>query len=91
MTREEELQVAIDVATAKLGMIEELRWPFVVLLGVALHCMWGQLWLSILIPIVVFFVIVIPLDRDYEAAWDAYERETKTGKYWIPPAQQERE
>lgn len=91
MTREEKLQVAADVAGARLAMIEELRWPIVVLLGFAMHCKWGELWLSIIIPVVVFFVIVIPWDKAYEAALDTYERETKTGKYWIPPAQEERE
>jgi hypothetical protein len=87
MTREEELQVAQDIAGARLEMVEEFRWPICLFLGYAIHCKWGEMWLSILIPVVVFFVIVIPWDRAYEAARDAYARETKTGRYWIPPAQ----
>jgi hypothetical protein len=85
MTREEELEVAKRIALERLGIVEELRWPIVMLLGFFLQCRFDILWLSFLVPVLLFFVIVKPWDRAYIAASDAYERETGTGKYWIPP------
>ena len=61
---------------------EELAWPIGILAGWVSYAEGLRWWMSVPIAIVVFFGVVRYFGRREEAAEDAYERATGTGKYW---------
>jgi hypothetical protein len=82
MTPEEELEKRQDIALAKLGVAEELRWLAAVPFGLLLYVTYDSWLLAIAVSVVTYFLITYWYDKEYEAARDAYERATGTGKYY---------
>ena len=74
------------LALARLGVAEDLRWPFAFFAGViASHSLhWG--W-SMAIGIAVFWLTTRGLSLAHASAQDAYHRAAKIGKYteWPSP------
>lgn len=73
-----------DIATAKLGVAEELRWviacPFAFLLYLKF-----DLWIpAAVVGVIIFFLVTHWYEREYDAANADYERLTGTGKYCKP-------
>ena len=60
---------------------EELAWPLAALAGWVAHLEGLRWWLSVPIAVAVFFAVARYYGRREEAAEDAYERATGTGKY----------
>ena len=82
METEAELEKRCDVALAKLGVAEELRWFIAIPFGLLLWVEHDSWLLGVAVSIATFFVVPYWYDKDYEAARDAYERATRTGKYY---------
>ena len=61
---------------------EELAGPIAILAGWVAHAEGLRWWLSVPIAIGAFIVVARYFGRREEAAEDAYERATGTGKYW---------
>ncbi|MEE9330821.1 MAG: hypothetical protein V3U89_01195 [Methylophilaceae bacterium] len=73
-----------DIAAAKLSVAEELRLaiagPFAFILYLKYHS-----WvLATIVGIITFFIVTHWYEKEYDAANDAYERLTGTGKYYTP-------
>lgn len=84
---ESDLDIACKVAGAKLGVAEEMRWPLAIL-GAAAAYGYSQSWLvAIGVWVAVYWVATYPYNKEYEEAWDQYEKATGTGKYYAPAKQ----
>ena len=83
MPTELELETASRIASARLGVAEELRW---LLAGFAVFGTYPYTnWLiAIGIGMAVFWLVTHDYDKEYEAAWDTYEKATGKGKYFTP-------
>lgn len=79
---ERDLKVACDLADAKLATVEE--WGFGAAVGwaIAAHLYWHRWYLSVVIFAVIVVFSAHPYRKKSAAAWDAYERHTKTGKHF---------
>jgi len=87
MPIESELDIACRVAGAKLGVAEQLRWPLATL-GATSAYAYSQSWLvAIGVWLAVFWLVAYQYDKEYEAAWDQYEKATGSGKYYVPGKQ----
>ena len=84
MTIEEELQKRCDIATARLAVAEELRWLIAGLSAVIAYLKYDSWLLALVVLVAVFFAVSYLYEKEYDAAHDAYERATGTGKYWQP-------
>jgi hypothetical protein len=82
MTEIEELKVKTRIADAELRLIERLRWGIAVLSAMYLEAAIYQSWTW---PIIIGVVVLAGANfwhrRRYDAAWDAYEKATCTGKF----------
>ena len=84
MQTEPELERACQIAGARLRVAEELRWPLA-MSGAINAYVFSNSWLIALgIAIAVYILTVHWYDKDYESAWDLYEKATKTGKHSVP-------
>ena len=84
MPSESELEIACKVAGAKLGVAEQLRWPLA-MLGAATAYGYSQSWLvAIGVFAAVYWLATYPYNKEYEAAWEQYEKATGPGKYYVP-------
>lgn len=82
MTEIEELKVRTRVADAELQLIERLRWGIAVLSAMYLEAAVYDSWTwPAVIGIAVFAGCNFFHRRRYDAAWDAYEKATGTGKF----------
>ncbi|MCK6405605.1 MAG: hypothetical protein L6Q60_06255 [Rhodocyclaceae bacterium] len=82
MTDIEELHVRCRVADAELQLIERLRWGIGVLSAMYLEAAVYHSWTwPVVIGIAVFAGCNFFHRRRYDAAWDAYEKATGTGKF----------
>lgn len=73
-----------DIATAKLGVAEDLRWAIAGLFALLLYVKYDSWLLATVAGIVTFFLVTHWYENEYDAANDAYERSTSTGKYYKP-------
>ena len=82
MTEIEELKVKTRIADAELRLIERLRWGIAVLSAMYLEAAIHQSWTW---PVIIGVVVLAGANfwhrRRYDAAWDAYEKATGTGKF----------
>ena len=78
----EELKVKTRIADAELRLVERLRWGVAVLSAMYLEAAIYQSWTW---PVVIGVGILLGANfwhrRRYDAAWDAYEKATGTGKF----------
>lgn len=86
MTEIEELKVKTRIAEAELTLIERIRWGIGALFAAFLESTFFHSW-EIPVAISVGVVLFVPYwhRKRYDAAWDAYEKATGTGKF-APPA-----
>lgn len=85
MTEIEELKVRTRIADAELRLVERLRWGIAVLSAMYLEAAVYDSWTwPVIIGVVVFASANFFHRRRYDAAWDAYEKATGTGKF-APP------
>lgn len=84
MTPEEQAEKNLDLAMARLGVAEDLSWWIGILTGYLIHLKWASLALSVAAGAVLWFLVRYPYNRNYEAASEAYERVTRTGRYYSP-------
>lgn len=91
MTEIEELKVKTRIAEAELTLIERIRWGMAALLAAFLEAAIFQSW-EMPVAISIGVVLFVPYwhRKRYDAAWDAYEKATGTGKF-APPAPEEGE
>jgi len=86
MTEIEELHVRCRIADAQLQLIERLRWGIAVLSAMYLEAAVYHAWTW---PVVIGIAVLAGSNffhrRRYDAAWDAYEKATSTGKF-APPS-----
>lgn len=80
----QDLERAAAVATAKLSTAEAFSWPVGILTGVCTHLLMDGWALPVAAGGVIYYLLVRPYKRHYEAAHDALERATDTGKYYDP-------
>lgn len=84
MGTKSEIELRCDIAGAKLGVAEELRWfvagPFAFLF----YLKYDSWIVAIVIGAVAFFLVTHWYEKEYDAANDAYERINGTGKYYKP-------
>jgi len=71
----------LEIATAKLGVAEEYRTVVGVAVGLLTHLIVGNWWIAAATFGVAFWFAASRHDKEYEAANDAFERLTGTGKY----------
>ena len=85
MDAEAEAQKRCDMATAKLGVAEELRFAVAAPFAVAVYLKYDSWIAAVIVGVVAFFLVTYWYEKEYDAAHDAYERLTGTGKYWKGP------
>ena len=72
------------ITTAKLSVAEELRFAVAVPSAFLVYVKFDT-WLGALAAGIALFLLVPHwYAKEYDAAWDAYERVTGTGKYYKP-------
>ena len=86
MQSEPELERACQIAGARLGVAEELRWPLAMSAAINAQVFSNSWLVAVGIAIAVYILTARWYDKDYESAWDQYEKATKTGKYYVPHA-----
>jgi len=87
MPTESELDIACKVAGAKLGVAEQMRWPLAMLAAAATYG-YAHSWLvAIGVWVVAYWLATYPYNKEYEVAWDQFEKATGTGKYYVPAKQ----
>jgi hypothetical protein len=87
MTEIEELQVKTRITGAELALIERVRWGIAVLSALYLEATIYDSWTyPVAIAIGLLFVLPYWHRKRYDAAWDAYEQATGTGKFAPPEA-----
>jgi pyrroloquinoline quinone (PQQ) biosynthesis protein C len=82
MTHEEALEVRCQIAGARLGVAEQLRTAISIL--AAWVCfLYFESWLaSIAVWLALELLVPSWYSKQYDAAWDDYEKATNTGRYW---------
>ena len=80
----QDLERAKDVATAKLATAESFAWLVGILAGLCVHLWWGGWALPVAAGGAIYYLLVRPYSRHYEAAHSALERATGTGKHYDP-------
>ncbi|MFC5303452.1 hypothetical protein [Azospira restricta] len=85
MTEIEELKVRTRIADAELQLIERLRWGIAVLSAMYLEAAIFHDWTW---PAVIGIGVLAGANywhrKRYDAAWDAYEKASGTGKFAAP-------
>ena len=86
MTEIEELKVRTRIADAELVLIERIRWGMAALFAAFLEAAIFHSW-ELPVGFGVAVVLFLPYwhRKRYNAAWDAYEKATGTGKFAPPP------
>lgn len=77
-----------EVTAARLGVAEDLRWYIAFLMAMVVHLKWDTFIGAGVAFVLTILVIPYWYDKEYEAARDAQERLTKTGKYFQPVKQE---
>lgn len=79
---ETQAQIACDIAAARLQVAEQLRQPIAGLASILTYIA-SDSWLAA-IGITFLLLILVPYSysKEYDKAWDNYERVTGTGKYY---------
>lgn len=85
MYTEAEAQKRCDIATAKLSVAEQLRLTAAAPWAFAVYLKYDSWIAAVIVGVVVFFLITYRYEKEYDAAHDAYEKLTGTGKYWTGP------
>jgi len=82
MTEIEELKVRTRIADAELQLIERLRWGVAVLSAMYLEAAVYHSWTW---PVIIGMGVLLGSNywhrKRYDAAWDAYEKATGSGKF----------
>ena len=73
---------ACDIADARLGVVEDLRWYIAFLLSCCVYLRWDSWIGAVLIYWVPIFLLPHFYAKESDAAHDQLERLTGTGKYW---------
>jgi hypothetical protein len=73
-----------DIATARLGVAEELRWAIAGPIAFLLYLKYDSWLLATGVGIITFFLVTRWYEKEYDAANDAYEQLTGTGKFYKP-------
>lgn len=84
MSTQSELEIGCKIAAARLAVAEELRMPIAALASLLAYAYWGSWLLSIFVGLAALVVVPYWYGKQYDAAWDAYEKATGTGKYYVP-------
>lgn len=71
-----------DIATAKLGVAEQFQFIVAVPTSLLLYLQYDSWIVAATGGIAIFFLVVHWYTKEYEAANDAYEQLTCTGKYY---------
>jgi hypothetical protein len=85
MDAESEAKKRCDIATAKLSVSEELRFAVAAPCALSAYLKFDSWIAAIIVGVVAFFLVTYWYEKEYDAAHDAYERLTGTGKYWKGP------
>lgn len=72
---------ACDIADARLGIVEDLRWSIAFLVSCCVYLLWHSWIAAILIYWVPFFLLPYQVAKESDAAHDRLERLEGTGKY----------
>jgi small-conductance mechanosensitive channel len=81
---ESELEVRCKIAEARLGVAEKLRIPMASLAGLLAFSYLNSWFIAVVVIIAVMLVVPYWYTKEYDKAWDEYERATGTGKYYKP-------
>jgi hypothetical protein len=84
MKTESELEWLCKIAEAKLGVAETLRFPIAGFAGLLAYSVWDSWPIALGIAIILVFLVPHQFSKEYDRAWDAYERATGTGKHYRP-------
>ncbi|HEX5804114.1 MAG TPA: hypothetical protein VFY24_13895 [Azospira sp.] len=88
MTEIEQLKVRTQIADAELRLVERVRWGIAVLSAMYLEAAIFHSWTwPALAGAIVLFGANYWHRKRYDAAWDAYEKATGTGKFAAPPSE----
>ena len=80
-----QLEKDADLASARLGVAEDLAWPIGILSAVAVNLKWEWPWyISIPLAIAVYFLVRLPYARAEARAEDVHHRAAILGKYMEP-------
>jgi hypothetical protein len=75
-------QQRCDIATAKLGVAEELRLWIAVPCALAVYLKYDSWFSALIVGVIAFFLVTHWYEKEYDAAHDAYEKLTGTGNYY---------
>ncbi len=79
---ERDAERRLEIATAKLGVAEEYRFVVGAAAALLTHLIVANWWIAFAVFCVAFWFSAKSYDKEYEAANEAYERLSGTGKYY---------
>ena len=85
MTHEEQLEKQCDIASARMGMAEDLGWPIAILAGLIVQMRFDSWLFGIVVGVAVYVLVTHWYKKAYAAANDAYAKATNAGKYMKAP------
>jgi len=81
MSTEHDLQVASELADAKLGVAEELGWPLALLVATSAHLAWSSWVLTVVLAGAGYYLSTFRYRRESARAEDRYYKVAGLGKY----------
>jgi len=81
----EELGKRAEIEMGKLGVAEDLGWGVAIFAAISAYLKWNNGWLAFGALIGVYLLVTYPYRKREDAASDAYQRASETGKYYRPP------
>lgn len=73
-----------DIATTKLSVAENLRWVVAGPFAFLIYLKYESWILAAVVGVIIFVLVVHWYEKEYDAANDACEQLTRTGKYYKP-------
>lgn len=81
-----DLERRADIELEKLGVAEDLGWAIAALAAAVTYFRWGGWMLPVLIFVGAYYLVTFSYRRREVAATNAYQRASRTGKYYVPPS-----
>ena len=78
-----DLERKSEIADAELGVAEDIGWGTAGFAAMAAYLKWNSWLITILVGVSVYLLAVFSYYKKSNQANDAYQRATKTGKYYL--------
>jgi hypothetical protein len=78
-----DLERKSEIADAELAVAEDIGWAAAGFAAMTAYLKWNSWIVTILVGVIIYVLAVFSYTRKCNQANDAYQRATKTGKYYL--------